>query len=195
LTDASGRPFIQYNCYYGNDVNFANEGGDWTPEPGVGDIFEGPLFVGGEPYDYHLVAGSPCIDADDPDSPADPDGSRADMGALYYEHPTGVSTEMTTGQPRKFCLYQAYPNPFNPTTMISYDLPQKGFVELTIHNVLGREIRRLVQKEKSAGRYEAFWDGRDELGQPMASGVYFYRIKVKTEQRTMTAMGKMILMK
>ena len=173
-TDASGRPFIQYNCYYGNGgVNFANEGGGWTPEPGVGDIFEEPLFVGGDPFDFQLEAGSPCIDAGDPDSPADPDGSRADMGALYYEHPTGVSAGMAADQPSEFFLHQAFPNPFNPTTTIAFDVSSATNVELTVFDILGREVTTLVNQKYQPGHYKSTFDaGR------FASGVYFYRIRM-----------------
>ena len=179
MTDASGRPFIQYNCYYGNEVIFASDGDDWTPEPGVGDIFEEPLFVGGDPFDYHLAAGSPCIDAGDPDSPADPDGSRVDMGALYYEHPTGVSAGMAADQPREFRLHQAYPNPFNPSTTIAFDVPRAANVELTVFDMLGREVITLVNQKYQPGQYKTTFDA----GQ-FPSGLYFYRIRMGGFQQT-----------
>jgi len=106
---------------------------------------------------------------------------------------TTVAAEQT--KPRDFCLYQNYPNPFNPTTTIAYDLPQDAFVELSILDLLGRDIRRLVRQKQVAGRRSVLWDGRDERGAPAASGVYFYRIKIKSGQRTITDMDKMILMK
>jgi len=83
-----GDPFIQYNCYYENGEHFGYYGDPWIPEPGVGKLFGDPLFVGGLPFDYNLTTNSPCIDKGDPASPLDPDGTRADMGALYYSQTT-----------------------------------------------------------------------------------------------------------
>ncbi len=78
-----------------NDV-WDNEGGDyWGCSPGPGDISEDPLFLGGEPFDYHLQYFSPCIDAGDPESPPDPDGTRADMGAYYYHQGAHPPIEIT----------------------------------------------------------------------------------------------------
>jgi len=85
-TDHSlGNPIMQYNNYYGNAEDFGYYGVSWSPEPGTGDLFEDPLFVGGSPFDYHLQSESPCIDGGALSSPYDPDGTRADIGALYYE--------------------------------------------------------------------------------------------------------------
>jgi len=79
--------------------------------------------------------------------------------------------------PLMFRLYQSYPNPFNPNTTIEYDLPKRAFVNLTIYNLLGQRVRTLVDLDKSAGRHTINWDGKDDRGQEVASGVYFYRIK------------------
>ena len=97
--------------------------------------------------------------------------------------------------PDAFSLGQNYPNPFNPTTTIACDLPQDAFVELTVLDVLGREIKRLVHERKSAGRYSFKWDGKDDHGAAATSGVYFYRIKIKTAQKTMTKTDKMMLVR
>ena len=97
--------------------------------------------------------------------------------------------------PSAVSLAQNYPNPFNPTTTIAFDMPQDAFVDLTIHDVLGREIRRLVHEKKTAGHCSVKWDGRGGRGASAASGVYFYRIKIKTTQQTMTKTGKMLLVR
>jgi hypothetical protein len=73
-----GYLYCSYNCAWSNDVNYEE------CDPGEGALFANPLFVGGYPFDYHLQENSPCIDAGDPDSPFDPDGTRADMGAYYF---------------------------------------------------------------------------------------------------------------
>jgi beta propeller repeat protein len=77
-----------------------------------------------------------------------------------------------------------YPNPFNPSTTISYSVPADGFVELAVYDALGREMRTLVGGRKSAGRHEVVWDGRDGRGRMMASGVYFLRLESSGEVRT-----------
>lgn len=79
--------------------------------------------------------------------------------------------------PTDYALSENFPNPFNPQTKIRYQLPQKGNVVLKVFNLLGQEIRTLVNEDKSAGFYEVQWDGTDNLGQGVSSGIYVYRIQ------------------
>jgi hypothetical protein len=88
-------------------------------------------------------------------------------------------------------LYQNYPNPFNPTTTIRYAVASNSSVELTIYNVRGQKVRRLVSETKSPGRYTVNWDGTSDQGTRVASGVYFYRIQIGTY----TAVKKMVVLK
>jgi hypothetical protein len=82
------------------------------------------------------------------------------------------SNESKVQIPTEYKLYQNYPNPFNPTTKINYDLPKDAKVTLIIYDILGREMKRVVNNEfKSAGKYSIEFNG-----QPFASGVYFYRL-------------------
>ena len=74
-------------------------------------------------------------------------------------------------------LQQNYPNPFNPTTTINYQLPIGSKVELTIYNLLGQQIRTLVNTQQSAGAHQVLWNGRDESGKQVTSGIYFYQLK------------------
>lgn len=76
-----------------------------------------------------------------------------------------------------FTLQQNYPNPFNPSTTILYDLPRAGQVEVEIFTLLGERIRTLVKERQAAGQHRLQWDGRDEKGAPMPSGVYLYRLR------------------
>ena len=79
--------------------------------------------------------------------------------------------------PTEFNLGQNYPNPFNPTTTISFSLPKEAPVTFEIYNMLGVKIRTLMAGQtKSAGLYSVAWDGRDDAGVSMSSGVYLYRI-------------------
>lgn len=80
-------------------------------------------------------------------------------------------------RPEQFTLHQNFPNPFNPTTEIRYELPENSQVTLTIYNLVGQQIRTLVDQEKGQGYYTAVWDGKDGLGKQVASGVYVYRIQ------------------
>ena len=73
---------------------------------------------------------------------------------------------------RGYRLHENYPNPFNPSTRIAYELPVNGWVQLKVYNTLGQEVATLVNGEKSAGRYEVVWDARN-----LPSGIYFYRLQ------------------
>lgn len=78
--------------------------------------------------------------------------------------------------PQEFGLSQNYPNPFNPSTVISYQLPKEGHVSLKIYNVLGKELRVLVDGTRGAGFHSITWDGKDHNGNIVGSGIYFYRL-------------------
>jgi hypothetical protein len=85
----------------------------------------------------------------------------------------------------------ANPNPFNPITAIAYSLATQSYVRLEVFNILGQSVRILVNEEKSPGRYEAIWDGTDEMGSPVSSGIYLYRFQVGDYLQT----RKMLLIK
>jgi flagellar hook assembly protein FlgD len=90
--------------------------------------------------------------------------------------------------PTQFALHRNFPNPFNPSTTLRFDLPQAGMVELTIYDVTGRRVRTLVRETLAAGRQEVVWQGRDDGGRQVASGVYLYKLKAGSyvETRRMT---------
>ncbi len=79
--------------------------------------------------------------------------------------------------PTEFSLEQNYPNPFNPTTNIRYDIAERGDAHLVIYNMLGQEVRTLVNGNQNVGRYEVEWNGLDNAGQPVATGIYIYHFK------------------
>jgi hypothetical protein len=79
--------------------------------------------------------------------------------------------------PDEFLLYQNYPNPFNPVTTIQYDLPNAGEVKVKILNILGQEVATLVNSYQPAGIYRVNWDGTDQFGSQVNSGVYLYQIR------------------
>ena len=84
----------------------------------------------------------------------------------------------------KFELYQNYPNPFNFETTIEFEIPFDSWVSVKIYDILGREIKTLVSGFKSAGRHKVIWDGRDEQGSYISSGVYFCRMTAGSFSKT-----------
>lgn len=95
------------------------------------------------------------------------------------------------GTPPAFELFQNHPNPFNPETEISYVLPKDTYVNLTIYNILGQKVRTLVDGFETAGRKSVTWDGKDEGGNQVTSGVYFYRICAGDFEKT----NRMVMLK
>jgi photosystem II stability/assembly factor-like uncharacterized protein len=79
--------------------------------------------------------------------------------------------------PKSFSVSQNYPNPFNPQTVIKYDLPEAGLVRITIYNLLGQKVRTLVDEDQETGYKSVNWDGKDDWGEEVATGIYFYKIK------------------
>lgn len=82
--------------------------------------------------------------------------------------------------PVTYTLAQNYPNPFNPETTIRYQLAKSGAVELSIYNMLGQKVRTLVSGYQTVGNYNRTWDGRDEYGRTVASGIYLYQLTAGT---------------
>ncbi|MDQ7064152.1 MAG: lamin tail domain-containing protein [candidate division KSB1 bacterium] len=93
------------------------------------------------------------------------------------------------GQTLAFRLHPAFPNPFNPETRLRFDLPELAKVTVVVYDTRGRRVRLLARSAYPAGRHELIWDGRNELGQPVSSGLYFVRIRAARWQ----AVQKVIL--
>ncbi len=93
--------------------------------------------------------------------------------------------------PKKYHIYQNYPNPFNPTTTLTFDLPKPSTVDLIIYDITGRKIRTLISSAYPAGSHQIQWDGRDDTGNAVASGIYINRI----EAGKYTQSRKMMLLK
>jgi len=91
--------------------------------------------------------------------------------------PTNVRPGETIAAPSSLILYQNYPNPFNPETRIEYELPRPAKVIIKVVNLLGQEVRTLVDRDKPAGYFEVLWDGKDNEGHRVSSGVYLYRME------------------
>jgi len=104
---------------------------------------------------------------------------------------TGTGVESKDGTPSSWSLEQNYPNPFNPETRINFSLLLPAQVRLTVLNILGQKVATLVDGHLPSGMKSVRWNGRDESGRFVPSGVYFYRID--TPEFTQTR--RMILMK
>ena len=113
-----------------------------------------------------------------------PAGSNPDMGAREHalENPTGVDD--FGNQPDACVLSQNYPNPFNPTTTISYTLPELTQVRLSVFDIRGQEVMTLQDKVKSPGNYQVQWNGVDQQGGPVSTGVYFARLQAGSYSKT-----------
>ncbi|MBD3288589.1 DUF4185 domain-containing protein [candidate division KSB1 bacterium] len=99
---------------------------------------------------------------------------------IYYDE-EGLSTEIVTRaapQPMNFKLYANYPNPFNPSTTISYQLAESAYVKLTIYNARGQQIKQLVNKTQRPGHHSVSWDAKDESNLSVSSGLYLYQLSV-----------------
>ena len=107
--------------------------------------------------------------------------------------PTGtVATDDENFVPEKFALKQNYPNPFNPSTQISFDVPEgSDQVIVNIYNILGQNVNTMVNEVMSPGSYTLEWDATDILGNPVASGIYFYELR----SETFIARKKMLLIR
>jgi serine protease AprX len=107
--------------------------------------------------------------------------------------PTSVPQEPIS-VPTGFALYQNYPNPFNPATAIRFNVQDSKFkvpthTTLKIYNILGQKVRTLVDEPKTAGKHEVIWDGKDDEGKDVASGIYFYQLTVRQAHRPEQSRG------
>jgi N-acetylneuraminic acid mutarotase len=189
----------------GFSSDFVNGGGGYegTYES---NIETDPLFFDADSNDYHLSAKSPCIGAGSDSIWINPDwyraphsdydgnvrpnpvGSKPDIGA--FESPLGLPlTSIQEGSrqlPNGFQLYQNYPDPFNPTTIISYSIPSTSHVRLAVYDIFGQEVAVLISEVRKAGIYDVSFSGAN-----LASGVYFYRLSTGN----FTQAKKMLLVK
>ncbi|GBE30720.1 MAG TPA: T9SS type A sorting domain-containing protein [Bacteroidetes bacterium] len=200
-------PEITYSDFYNNsDGDFG--GPDVDPDLGVivgtnanddsCDVYYNisldPMFVDPFVGDYHLQPGSPCIDAGDPDSPLDPDGTVADMGAFYFDQ-LSVNDSVESELPDRFILSAAYPNPFNSMTMVSVSLPRPAELKVSVYNVTGQQVAELAQGSFDAGSHRYTFDASG-----MASGMYFIRAtaretRLEVSSRAINQVQKVMLVR
>lgn len=97
---------------------------------------------------------------------------------------TAINDPLTKIFPDKFALQQNYPNPFNPSTKIAFSIPERQKLELTVFNILGQKIRTLASGTRNAGQHSVIWDGTDDFGEVVSSGIYFYQLKTRDFLKT-----------
>ncbi len=110
---------------------------------------------------------------------------------LCQIQPQQSVNEIQANNVSNFKLIGNYPNPFNPSTTIEFSIPKTQLVSVVIYDVLGRQIKSLFNSELTSGKHDVVWDGKNNIGETVNSGVYFYT--VKTSNKLLT--GKMILQK
>ena len=117
----------------------------------------------------------------------------ADGGLLIAQHTFApVSIDNKNGAvPQSFHLDQNYPNPFNPVTTLRYDLPENSLVNITIYDMLGREVKTLINQTQNSGYKSLIWDATNDYGEPVSAGLYLYRIRAGDFRQT----KKMVLLK
>ncbi len=151
---------------------------------GVGSFIQDPLFVNAVGGDFHLQADSRCIDAGNPMSPPDPDGTRADMGCYYFDQ--SVYADPTAPTPSSHALFGAFPNPFNAQVELIINLPASQIAQITIYDQFGRSVQRLLPNRFQAGEHRITWNARD-----LGSGIYWAKLETGQE----TAIIKLCLVK
>jgi hypothetical protein len=179
---------VAFNTYYGvrvegtsfeptyismgySDINDALQMIGYATVDTTGEIIDiDPDFVDLAGDDYHLMPESPCIDAGDPGYPYDPDGTRTDMGAFYFDQTTAVDNLNLA--PGEYIIFQNYPNPFNALTTIKYELPRQSMVTIEIYDIQGRKVNKIQSGLQPAGYHQVIWDAEE-----FSSGVYLYKLQ------------------
>ena len=107
-----------------------------------------------------------------------------DYFEIIRDVPVGIARSDDVNLPKQFELGQNYPNPFNPTTIIPFALPASEQVLLIIYDILGRKVKKLVNQQLPPGQYKVSWDGRDDFGNFVSTGIYIYRIRAGNYHET-----------
>ena len=188
-------------------VHYSNIQGNWG---GIGNIDFDPIFLNPSEDDYHLQNNSPCIGAGiDEIAIADiwyyapefdiegnprpnPFGSIPDIGAyenLLGEPQAGIYNDQLSLNNFKL---SNYPNPFNPSTTINFSIQTYAEVELSIYNIKGQKIKTLAHNEFTEGSHSILWEGKNNSGDTVSSGIYYYELKVNGK---IQAVKKCLLLK
>ena len=159
-------------------VSYSDIQGGWE---GTGNIDADPLFCNPDSGDYTLAENSLCVGTGE---------NGTNMGAFGV----GCSDILAVEEefiPVQFAIHQNYPNPFNPITTLHYDLPENSHVTITIYDMLGRNIKKLINQTQDAGYKSVIWNATNDYGKPVSAGIYLYQIHAGENMQT----KKMVLLK
>ncbi len=155
-----------------------------SPANARGYLSSGPFtFVAGDTQDvFYALIGSQGVDH--ADAVAHMLAQAQTLQGVYHDRfIVDVAEPSDDSLLRNFSLFANYPNPFNPSTTIKYVLPKQAKVSLKVYNILGQEVRTLVNAREGFGEHTVVWNGKNQLGRPVSSGVYLYRLDVDGKAR------------
>jgi len=184
------------------DEYYYDPDGDW--ESVFYQLIGDTLIISDEDYpcdDYYDYYGSmdPCVEMIAEDLPMVAGLENVENFYIYVE---SIMTSMTDDEtvsisddngslPKQFALYPAYPNPFNPTTTLGYELPEDAMVNIAIYDMMGRMVKTLVNSNQSAGYKSIKWNATNDIHEPVSAGLYLYTIDAGVFRQT----RKMVLLK
>lgn len=164
------RGFVSHDAYLSDTLSDGPMAGAWILRDLLADSlpwcsqFEGLNFQPDQQQFAHSY------------DPAEVSYAVVEYAIIILEKPT-LAEEEEAATPGSFVLFQSYPNPFNNQTVIKYSLPEPTKVSLVIYNVLGQRVKTLVKETRQSGLFNLTWDGKDEDGVDLSSGIYFYRLQ------------------
>lgn len=171
-TDPSTSVHVAFTCHY-RMQSLSNGGSGFTVDWPTIIENQNPRWVNPNEGDYHLQENSPCINAGDPQTEPDPDGTVADLGRHHFSVLGVADPKVPSTRPAHFALEPAWPNPFNGTTRAAVLLPEAGRLTVDVIDVLGRRVAMLHDGPAVAGRHELLWQTSGTAG--IASGTYLLR--------------------
>lgn len=197
---------FENNCFYGRHPS--NE--PFDPKKITSDPMLEAVGSGGQGIDavngYRLKAGSPCIDKGrvvEGNGGRDYFGNKLyngapDIGAHEYYDPSGLggaSDGAIKNIIRTYTLTENYPNPFNPRTSVRFTLPDMAMVRIDVFNLQGQMIKTLLEDLKFSGEHETIWNGDDQSGQSVSSGIYVARMTARSQEQVHVSSLKMVLIR
>ena len=187
-------PNIISSLFYDNTPNSIHNGYPYTPVlvayslvqeqwVGAGNLTNvDPLFCDPDSGDYSLAENSPCVGAGEGGS---------NMGAYEIGCDPIILSTSSELLPVTYTLHQNYPNPFNPVTRLRYDLAENSLVNITIYDMMGRQVKTLINQTQDAGYRSIVWNATNDYGKPVSAGIYLYQIQAGKYIST----KKMVLLK